>query len=408
MGAAWCHWNQPHLYSQISRYDLKGEIKASFDLSGGLDVSNTHFEDLEGLPLSAEEMNHEQEDFIYQKAAELYFNVDGAMGRKVMPFPQIPSYNLGMAELDKLTAFDRVEQISDQLTALEISALKTYLLLMSGGTPENAGFLDMLHWWALCDYRSDQIGDYEIAFKLKCGTSGLAKKIITDGLRSGNLTVKFSTAVQKIEDSADTVSVTTVSGATFESAKLISTIPLNVLRTVNFSPPLSPEKAAAIEKGHIGLHSKIHYEVSGRELRSWSGYSFPGQGILYAYGDDVTLTGNTHVVAFGGSAVPLHGEDDMEKTKDALLYLRKDLNIKRVLFHNWVRDPYAKSSWCMFPKEFATRYLGALQEKHGNIWFASADWADGWRGFIDGAIEQGTVVAQRVADSLAVTSEGKN
>ena len=44
--------------------------------------------------------------------------------------------------------------------------------------------------------------------------------------------------------------------------------------------------------------------------------------------------------------------------------------------------------------------LLALQESHGNVWFASADWADGWRGFIDGAIEQGVVVGQRVADSL--------
>ncbi len=406
MGAAWCHWNQPHLFSQISRYDLKGEIKASFDVSGGLEVSNTHFDDVVD-EVSAKEMNHDQEDFIYQKAAELYFNVDGAMGRKVMPFPHMPFLNPKVAEFDKLTAFERVEQISDHLTTLETSALKTYLLLMSGGTPENAGFLDMLHWWALCDYQGDQIGDYEVAFKLKCGTSGLAKRIIKDGLQSGNLTVKFSTAVQEISDSADNISVTTVNDAVYESAKLICTIPLNVLKDVTFLPPLSPQKAAAVEKGHVGLHSKIHYEVSGRDLRSWSGYSFPGKGILYAYGDDVNHQGNTHVVAFGSSAVPLHGEDDMEKTKDALLYLREDLDIERVLFHNWVRDPYAKSSWCMFPKEFATDYLSALQEKHGNVWFASADWADGWRGFIDGAIEQGIVVAQRVADSQPLASKGK-
>ena len=399
MGAAWIHWNQPHAYSQISRYDLKREIKTSFDTSGGLNVSNMHYEALADGS-STKEVNHQEEDFMYQKAAELYFDIDGAMGKEVLPFPHIPFYNPDVAEFDKLTAFERVDQISDQLTPLETIALKSYLLLMSGGTAENAGFFDMLHWWALCDYRSNQAGDYEAAYKLKCGTTGLARRIVEDGLASGNLTVKLSSPVQKISDSGKAVSVTTGNDTTYTSARLISTIPLNVLKTVEFNPPLSSAKTAAIHTGHIGLHSKMHFEARGTALRSWSGYSYPGRGLLYAYGDDTTPKGNTHVVAFGASAVPLHGEDDIEKTKAALLDMRGDIEIQRLLFHNWVRDPYARGGWCMFPKEFASKYLDALQESHGNVWFASADWADGWRGFIDGAIEQGVVVGQRVADSL--------
>jgi len=80
--------------------------------------------------------------------------------------------------------------------------------------------------------------------------------------------------------------------------------------------------------------------------------------------------------------------------------MRKDVEIKRVLFHNWARDPYSKGSWCTYPKQFASTYLKALQENNGRVWFASADWADGWRGFIDGAVEQGALVAQKVADAL--------
>jgi Flavin containing amine oxidoreductase len=205
---------------------------------------------------------------------------------------------------------------------------------MSGGTPENAGFLDMLHWWAFCDYRSDQIGDYEVAYKLKCGTSGLAQRILEDELRSSTLAIKFSSPVQKAHESVDSVSTTTVRCTTYTSAKLISNISLNFLKSVKFSPRLLSAKVAAIEKGHVGLHSKIYFEVRDTALRFWSEYSFPGRGLLYAYGDDNTPTGNTDVVAFGSSAVPLHGEDDIEKTKDAILYMRKDLDIKRVLFHN--------------------------------------------------------------------------
>jgi monoamine oxidase len=52
-------------------------------------------------------------------------------------------------------------------------------------------------------------------------------------------------------------------------------------------------------------------------------------------------------------------------------------------------------------KDFTSKYLSALQERHGNVWFASADWADGWRGFIDGAVEQGSVVGQMVLIHLS-------
>ena len=47
-----------------------------------------------------------------------------------------------------------------------------------------------------------------------------------------------------------------------------------------------------------------------------------------------------------------------------------------------------------------TRYQEALQTRHGNVFFASADWARGWRGSIDGALEQGKLAAQMVAGEI--------
>ena len=394
MGGAWIHWSQPHTYSQITRYDIRDEIKADFDTSGGINVADIHYDLGNGdVPMR---MSHVEEDAIYKKPAELYFDLDGQMGKQLLPYANLPFYNPEVLKYDSLTAFERIDQIRDQLSPLEIAALEAYLLLMSGGTAENAGFLDMLRWWALCDYGANESG---MAYKLKNGTTGLAKHIFEDALKSGNLTFRPQSPVTEIKDTSDAVIVTTESGATFQSRKIVSTVPLNVLESISFSPPLEPTKRAAIQQGHIGLHSKVHYEVRGQEYRSWSGYSYPGRGILYAYGDELTSS-NTHIVAFGAASTPLHGSDDIQKTKDALLEMRDDLQIERIMFHDWVRDPYARGAWCMFPKEFASKYLRALQERHENVYFASADWADGWRGFIDGAIEQGVMVAQKVFDDL--------
>lgn len=54
----------------------------------------------------------------------------------------------------------------------------------------------------------------------------------------------------------------------------------------------------------------------------------------------------------------------------------------------------------MFPPNYSFQYLEALRERHGNILFASADWALGWRGFIDGAIEEGSRAAKQIIDEL--------
>ena len=402
IGAAWFHWNQPHVLSQISRYGLQEELNVSFDLSGGVNKSNVNYEELPQGPL-ATEVSHDEEDAMYEKLGELYFNVDGAMGRTLMPYPGIPFYNPDVLDFDKLTAFDRIEQIHDQLTEVEVNALKSYLLLLSGGTAENTGFLDLLHWWMLCNSQTGFFSSQERAFKLKHGTTAFARRILDDGLRSGNLDILLSQPVENISETEGKVSVYLSKGNTYTATKVISTIPLNVLKTIQFSPPLSPIKTHAIQTGHIGLHTKVHFETSGTGLRSWSGYSYPGRGFLYAYGDETTPEGNTHVVAFGSSTNILQSDDGVEKIQQALLHLRSDIEIKKILFHDWVQDPYSRGSWCMYPKDFASKYLSALQEKHGNVWFASADWANGWRGFIDGAIEQGTRAAQSVADSILPT-----
>ena len=65
----------------------------------------------------------------------------------------------------------------------------------------------------------------------------------------------------------------------------------------------------------------------------------------------------------------------------------------QMIWHNWSTDPLSRGTWYMFSPKFRFEYLDALRERQHNIPFASADWALGWRGFIDGAIEEGTRAA---------------
>ena len=55
----------------------------------------------------------------------------------------------------------------------------------------------------------------------------------------------------------------------------------------------------------------------------------------------------------------------------------------------------------MYPPGMLTSSLAELQRPEGNIFFAGADIANGWRGFIDGAIESGARTATQIDEYLS-------
>jgi iron complex outermembrane receptor protein len=55
---------------------------------------------------------------------------------------------------------------------------------------------------------------------------------------------------------------------------------------------------------------------------------------------------------------------------------------------------------CVFRPNQYSKYLKDLQATQGRVVFGSADWANGWRGSIDGAIERGLYAAREVGTLL--------
>jgi monoamine oxidase len=68
--------------------------------------------------------------------------------------------------------------------------------------------------------------------------------------------------------------------------------------------------------------------------------------------------------------------------------------------HDWATDPFSKGLWSSYRGLGMSKHVAALQDSHGAVFFASADWADGWRGFIDGALESGKRAARSAANLL--------
>ena len=66
-------------------------------------------------------------------------------------------------------------------------------------------------------------------------------------------------------------------------------------------------------------------------------------------------------------------------------------------------DPFAGETWPMLRVGQLTSALSDLQTPHHRVVVAGSDYANGWAGFIDGAIESG-MRAARIVGSLSAAA----
>ncbi|KEF51313.1 uncharacterized protein A1O9_12663 [Exophiala aquamarina CBS 119918] len=393
IGGTWVHWFQPHVYRELSRYGLNEELVHSTDFTHKRNFFS--FETGTGR----REMSHEEEDELFSRAIEKFVNVDGNLGRTVMPFPFNAHWNKDVLQYSNLSVADRIAQISHDLSSDEQHAIEAFVLLCSGGTRENSAFLDFLRWWAAGNYNYKTLLDTIITFKLKCGQSGFAIKFFKEALATGNFSYAFNKTVSRVDFSSGIVQVQTVDGQSFQAKRLICTVPLNVLSKVQFSPALDRAKQEAATLRHVNQCVKIHAEIQDPDMRSWSGVTYPNNGLVIGLADGRTPAGTTHCVFFGCNA-NLHGDEDITKTLKAVKRFAP-MDVERLVFHNWSKDEFAEGAWVWYRPGMETKYLKALRKRQGPVLFANSDWASGgWRSFIDGAIQSGTEAAKLVRDEL--------
>ncbi|KAJ4168411.1 hypothetical protein NW754_010322 [Fusarium falciforme] len=338
MGGTWIHWEQPHVYREMARYNLHRD----FVVTG--DVPNQPRSVL--VDDDGEKQHLSLETFI----CILKGLIEGIVGNE---------------------DFD------------------------------NVGFFDVLRWWALSGYSTSGLYEFTEVYKIKEGQTHFALQFFKEAVLSRRLSYIFKTRVESVSDKNGSVTVTLRDGRQFRGRLLISTVPLNVLREVKLDPPLSATRDEAARIGQVHNGAKIHFKIGASETRPLSVLRYPKARMVTTLGDGRTKSnGSRHMVAFGRNDASLSTEDDAKSFYDDAREAYPDMPVEKVLWHDWSRDELAKGGWCMYRPDFAFRYQDALRRRAGNVLFASADWALGWRGFIDGAIEEGTRAAFEVKNEL--------
>lgn len=244
-------------------------------------------------------LSHEEAGKIAARGWAVFVSVDGESCRRICPLPHAQLENIltdrkEVERYDKISCRERPEAIKHLLTAEEAGVLVALLLHISGGTMKNSSLWDMIRSHALMSYSSDNFGPIWTTFKLREGQSELATRMFQDAVKHG-LQYAFKTPITSIKDHSNEqiqlVEVRTNFGAIHRARSVVSTVPLNVLHTIQFEPPLSPRRQEALEIGHVNFMTKIHAEVEGPGLASWNGVKYPNL-LMFGYGDGVTENGN--------------------------------------------------------------------------------------------------------------------
>lgn len=193
--------------------------------------------------------------------------------------------------------------------------------------------------------------------------------------------------------------MTSQDGETFHASAIVVAVPLNVLASIRFEPGISPAKMAASRERISGAGTKLYERIRGtRPVFLAQG---PEKNPLNFLWSEYVDADSQVLVGFGADPRRLD-INDIAAVRAAVQHFVPDAGILDSVGYGWNEDPYAQGTWCMYRRGFFGKYLRELQTPEGRVFIAGADVANGWRDFIDGAIESGSrnaVLAHRALGS---------
>ncbi len=378
VGGQWMHWIQPHVWAEVTRYGLPivetpGAVPASVGVI--IDGKLKQFTPEETLPLLTDGMK------------SLFPEVD-----TLFPRPFDPYFNPDFLKLDNLSLADRMQQT--QLAPLMRAMLEAYWTTAINGSIESGGLLDVMHWFARANGDGALLLRACSQFKLKDGTTALLDKIATDAQAD----IRLNAIVTRVEQTEGKVTVTTEDGEKLVAPTCIVAMPMNCWNDIEWLPGLLPGKTAASKQRHAGSGFELHVKLKDKQA-AYLGMAPASDPINLLYTDKIG-DADTVLVAMGNSAAKFDVNDD-EKIAKELQRLVPGAKLLESYAYDWNSDPFSKGTWCTYKPGTWSNYGADMRKIENRLVFAGSDVANGWRGFIDGAIETGLRASREVLSVLA-------
>ena len=375
LGGGWVHWFQPHVFAELTRAGLR--------LAESSWVRGTEYAWL------LEDGTRRTGDHATRLAlATQSFGELERLSARALPRPHDPLF-----ARDELARLDRLS-IGGWLAGLDVdedarAIASGELCGVAHGPLEQTGLTAGLRWWALAGWSSALIADAAGRFTIEQGTRALIDAIAGQA----RFPLRLGVQVVRIEQDEDGARAIDAGGGVHVAKRIICAVPLNTVGDLEFAPVLALDKQEAIACGQPSRGSKIWIEIRGTRTPILA--TAPGGHPLNYLMSERALPGGQLLVAFCEDAERMP-PDDLERTRAAVEQMWPGLEITGVHGHDWLADPLAKGTWAAHRPGWYLDHHRALQQPEGRIVFAGGDIAEGWAGFIDGAIESGLRAARSV------------
>jgi monoamine oxidase len=379
LGGTWIHWMQPFIWTEVMRYDM--------------DI-------IETPGASAERIIQLKDGKAFEPdIATLYGDLFAGgqaitdKARQVWPRPFDTEFSKDrVLEADNDSIQDLLHKL--KLTESQMALFERVLGGAVNAKTSNVSASEALRILALCGHNIGSYYDVNARYQLKDGTIALINKMVEDGKPD----VRLNSAVKRIEQKPDHVVVTTATGETITAATVVCTVPLNVLKDVEFFPALHPHKLAASKEGHPGRGFKVYAQIKGKipNVLLYGDHNEPMDEILaYHIGEDSSL-----LLGFGHDRSQFDIYDDRHMQATLRKYL-PDIEVTGSFGYDWIYDPYSQGTWCCWAPGWTQKYGEGLRDgPEGRVFFASSDFCEGNRSYIDGAVGSGIKAARQISETL--------
>jgi pseudooxynicotine dehydrogenase len=365
LGGGWVHWHQPHVWSEITRAGLAVEV------SEEADVSSWHVGKERRSGTVAER------DAIAERGWNQF--VDGVA--EALPQPHHPLFaSERLARFDRLSIAERLDELD--LDEEERDVLIAELESVAHGRLDDAGAVSILRWHALS-------GGSLALTQFTGGRVTLAEgtQSVLHAIAGGaEFETRLAAPVAALTQREGGVEIHTRASETIGARVAVVAVPLNALGAIEFDPPLSPGKQAAVALGQASRGTKIFIHARGEPLNHNA--IKPGHPFGYLDTEILHPDGTQLLIGFGPDAEACD-PGDLPSVQRQLDEILPGYEVLAATSHDWLADEFARGTWAIHRPGWYTTHHADMQQPEGPIVFAGSDLANGWSGFMDGAIETG-------------------
>lgn len=378
-GGAWFHWFQAAIWTEVQRYELELVERPHaqrYVMGTGRDLVSMSPEELDRRLRPA--LLKFWGDPLYVKAFTRPFSVRAQSAA---------------ARIDAIS-------VDERLRTIKLDPVDDYVL--RGVFTDFGRPLDRVSLGWVIQRAANAVWSYEAfnalfaVFRLKDGMQSLISKMVSDG----GFDVRLSSAVTSIEQNAAGTTTHLEDGSFLNARAVVVATPVNVWKTIKFSPALPDVHQQASREGTATTLNSFMMRVKGLSevINTFSPFGQERFDCLFTYEilglDEQILAGFS---ANGGVSIT----SGRAGIRAALSRILPEARLIDFVGYDWASEPFSLGGTGTLQIGQLTRFLDVLDQPRGRLFFASADVSYQFAGFLSGAMEAGTRAAHRAAVYLS-------